>query len=212
MKTKILDFIAGVAMVLTVAIVLIYGTHKSGINRFNLTPEQTNSIVRFGDTEVEWCTAFIISKHYAMTALHCIKVHPTLGLIPKGYVLDKKIVARVTRIDPQSDVALLFGDFSSYTPLKVKNFGINVNDLPTKAISCGYPKMRPSLGCTEVTDIVGESFFFVGNGRMFGGMSGGPTFDANTMEVVGINHGVSANKVAIGDINSLTETWKEIFE
>ena len=211
MKTKILDFIAGVAMVLTVAIVLIYGTHKSGMNRFNLTPEQTNSIVKFGDTENEWCTAFIISKHYAMTALHCIKSDNT-GLISTGYVLDKKIVARVTRIDEQSDIVLLFGNFSSYTPLKVKKFGINVNDLPTKAISCGYPKMRPSLGCSEVTDIKGNDFFFVGNGRMLNGMSGGPSFDANTMEVVGVNHGISSDIVSVGDINSLIESWKEIFE
>lgn len=161
------------------------------------------SVVRlhFGVTGAFFCSGTVISPTRVLTAGHCAAAAvlevpmfgtvttPIIVKLADGTVVDANAYSLAA--DPRTDQGLVGGHFDSVAPQKViTDPASNIHIFETKRlISCGYP-FGAKLFCTKVEFVGQHDFQFSGNSHLYPGMSGGPVFDADTGEIVGINSAV----------------------
>lgn len=178
------------------------------------------------DKHKGFCSAFVISNDYAITAAHCL-------VDADGDMKDSNsIMARSIEVtDPETaikqmlsipveivgtsiaqDYALLTGDFSRFT-----KFRIDISPVVTQQIfnrevlpgisfplfALGFPNGIKDAVALEQTDCRPIYDYFYCSGIMYHGMSGGPVIDPTTGTVLGINHAIGGSgdtyfKVMIG--------------
>lgn len=172
-------------------------------------------VVRVVDSETlkGFCSAFVISDDYAISAAHCFydkstyklndieyKIH-TETIIDKDTALESSlyISTHVVGINLAGDYALLKGDFKYITKIKINISPFVMSQITEREIlpgivlplyALGFPNgIKDGAGdiqgpCSQTYDLV------TCRGGMFHGMSGGPLLDPSTNEAVGINYAI----------------------
>lgn len=162
-----------------------------------------NGIVKlhFGATGRFFCSGTVISPTLVLTAGHCAAATfaelPVLGVVkmpiivklPDGTIVDS--MASASAADARLDQGLVTGNFSQVKPaVMISDAATNVTMwYHSRLVSCGFP-FGAKLFCIPITNISQKDFQFSGESHLYPGMSGGPVFDSDTLEVIGINSAV----------------------
>lgn len=178
----------------------------------NPSPQHGAIIKLYDSPDAFFCTAFVISNKYAVTAGHCldelnfigatvIKTHP---IIVKGELSEETgILVRAVGVNPRLDWGLVVGDFSNFDKVRPV-FDTLFKPSPIPLQACGFPMGKKDLWCSPFFPQGLMGFSVVGPGALFPGMSGGPVFDAITGNVVGVVSYASNGYVGIFPLIGLT--------
>jgi hypothetical protein len=137
-----------------------------------------------------YCTAFVVTDKYAITAGHCLLSHK--GDLTKDIiqVRDPKlketgVYAKAASINTRADLGVITGDFRTFKKFAIDADGLLSKPGPFYACGFGYGNAPPQCYPFKPTGIYG--FAIKGNGFMYPGMSGGPVIDRATGAIVGVN-------------------------
>jgi hypothetical protein len=178
------------------------------------------------DKHKGFCSAFVVSSDYAITAAHCLvdeegEMKDGASMMARAIeVTDPESAEKQLLITPieivgvalRQDYALVIGDFSRFAKFRVDVSPVvtqsifNREVLPGLSIplfAIGFPNgIKDAVAleqakCFPVYDFIGCS------GLMYHGMSGGALLDPTTGTVLGVNHAIGPNgdtyfKVMIG--------------
>lgn len=162
-----------------------------------------------------FCSAFVISDDYAISAAHCFydenaRIKDKEYKIGTDTVIDEETAlqsvlytpAHLVGIHVAGDYALLKGDFKEITHLKINVSPLVMEQITNRSplpgfevplFALGYPNgIKDGAGymqvsCRQIADYVQC------RGAMFHGLSGGALFDPITKEVVAINYAIGEN-------------------
>ncbi len=164
-----------------------------------------NPIVRIvGQKGFGFCTAWVVDKHYAVTAAHCINNNGRMNKETLKFYnengLDTQVTAKVAAYDISTDLGLLYGDFHLIRPLKVdfNNDGFD-RYKSDKYITCGYPLGQKHLSCTGFIPTNTDYFTIVGKSHLIPGMSGGPVINSAGVAVA-VNTAVNEDVAIISPV------------
>lgn len=173
-----------------------------------------NAIIRLHNKENQFfCSAFVVSDNYAVTAGHCIdglfgslkqSIH-----VHNDLMQDTFVVARGVAINRRGDTGLIQGDFTNFAKLvfQASPGGILQNVSERTAFkSCGFPYGDHML-CTPIIIRGNEYFYFKGEGYLYPGMSGGPLVEEKTGIVIGINSYVAEQNVGFASLVGLFSSF-----
>ena len=178
------------------------------------------------DTHKGFCSAFVVSDDYAITAAHCLvdedgDMKDSDSMMVRAIeVTDPETAIKQSLITPleivglslAQDYALITGDFVRFTKFRIDVSPVvtqhifNREVLPGLSIplfALGFPNgikdavALEQVKCFPVYDYIGCS------GLMYHGQSGGALIDPTTGTVLGVNHAIGPNgdtyfKVMIG--------------
>ncbi len=162
-----------------------------------------------GEQDRFFCSAFVVSDTYAITAAHCladdanamkknaILVHE-LGDGNSKYKLEAVAVA----LNHVSDLGLIKGDFKKFNKLPVDPKPQGAFNVNGPVITCGFPYGDTDL-CTRFVPQGPNYEFIMGQGFIYPGMSGGPVLDAVSGFVIGVNSSISGGFVNIAPLIGL---------
>lgn len=137
-----------------------------------------------------FCTGFVISPNFAITAGHCLnqdgKLHKEPIKVFNSLGLDTSVRAKAAGFMTRNDFGLLMGDFKDFKAVKVEMEKFTI--IPGKLYkACGFPYGQHELACNPFVPIRNYGFFMAGPGYLVPGQSGGPVIDPETGVVVGLN-------------------------
>lgn len=140
------------------------------------------------------CSAVIVDNNTALTAGHCsvesIPGTAFVQMMTSNVKLEQGsslTLARVVYVDGTRDFAIILGDFKEFTKAKT-NFGNALFKLTQEYTSCGYPFGQDEPMCVNLGHPrSNDALIFNFNQAIMPGMSGGPVFDNETGELVGLN-------------------------
>jgi hypothetical protein len=138
-----------------------------------------------------FCSAFVVSDNYAITAAHCVvNSDNTLNTdnieVRNSRGQDTKITAKAVALQHTMDRAIILGDFRNFE--KVRLASKTENFFPTVSQSlviCGFPGGQDLL-CVPFVPMEFAFFSVLGLGPAYPGMSGGILLDLDTQSAVGI--------------------------
>jgi hypothetical protein len=146
------------------------------------------------DDKGKWqfnCTAFVVTNVYAMTAGHCLNDHKT-GYLTKEAIqvrlLDLKettMIVHAASMNITADIGIVTGDFRQFQKNYINRDGFF--GLKGPFVTCGFPYGDSPPQCIPFVPQSNYRFAIKGQGFVYPGMSGGPTYDVTTHMVVGIN-------------------------
>lgn len=165
-----------------------------------LDPE-LNFLVRLHNKEGQFfCSGFIISEHYVLTAGHCLADSSPFG--PASLSLDEIQVrdkdgqiideaALPAGVNPRLDWGIVRGNFKDQmvVPILVEELPVIGSFSPIVDpiyMGCGFPMGQKQMFCSRVTPMGLNGFMIEGPGAFFPGMSGGPVIGQTEMKIVGI--------------------------
>lgn len=182
------------------------------LHPFILTPSDYpshNYLIRLGDNQYSFfCSGAVISRDYALTAAHCVV--DRFGLIDTKtlhiYSEDNHFTGYATAVslDKSRDLALIRGDFSKHSSIRVDWQGsLQTYLTETSIYSCGFPSGETNY-CSKL-DYSGNMFFQMSfkNGQLYRGQSGGPVVvyrDFDTPVLIGVNSAVSFNSLLVAPV------------
>jgi S1-C subfamily serine protease len=152
------------------------------------SPHMSPIIQLFREGEF-YCTAFVISNNYALTAGHCLsddeglKTKDVIDIrLNNKHILDAKAVGVYYR----RDLGLIQGDFRKFDMIEAENEhpGFQAGE---PILTCGYPGGNKNWSCTTFAPAVNDGFMLKGPGLLQPGMSGGPAINIITNKAVGVN-------------------------
>jgi len=176
-----------------------------------------------------YCSAFVISNNYAVTAGHCIE--GSGGLSKKAIVIfnkdlvDTKVTAKAAAINRRGDVGLIVGDFTKFRKIKIminpqqyNNLAQGMTDQGPYAtwvqkmgqprfISCGYP-YGDTMMCSGIKPVGLATFMIMGAGLVFPGMSGGPLIDQDFGVAIGVNSFATDGVNGFGSLISILASFQ----
>lgn len=165
------------------------------------------------DTYKGFCSAFVISKDYAITAAHClvdedsrmknskeIKIRSIEKVEEDGNKQQTILPVEIIGLNLTTDYALLIGNFSEFTPIRIDTKASAINGIkgtevlpgvraPMFAVGFPFGGTEPIALPQENCQTLGETIMC--QGIMFRGCSGGFLIDPITGVVVGINHAIN---------------------
>ena len=160
-----------------------------------------------------FCSGFVISNSYAVTAAHClvdedgnmknaeeIKVRSIEIVEEDGTKQQTIMPIEIVGLSLATDYALLIGDFSDFTTLKINTGASAINEIkgtqllpgisvPMFAVGFPLGGSEPMALPQQNCQTLGETIMC--QGIMFRGCSGGFLIDPITGVVVGINHAIN---------------------
>lgn len=158
-----------------------------------------------------FCTGFIVSNKYMITAGHCLESPDGSGLSSKEieiYVEEKNengsftpkstgVIVKAAGINRRGDTGLVIGDFTSFKKVKFSPFPsdilqiikLNIEATGGQMISIGFPYGDAPLA-SPVKFIGTSGFQFRGVAFLYPGASGGPLIDPITGYAIGVNSSV----------------------
>lgn len=138
------------------------------------------------------CSAFVVSKNYALTAAHCVagqlgekfKVHAQ-NIVGEGAAVraGTAIAARAVWYGG-IDLGLLKGEFNDFNYAPIDREEVRMAPL---FVSCGFGGGSLFGMCRPILLPQGAGFIMAAAGNLLPGMSGGPVINPFTGHVVGIN-------------------------
>lgn len=160
------------------------------------------SIVRLTDKGRTFCSGTVISTRLILTAAHCVMTLTPYGPmstasefnIRDNNNVDQHVLAQPAFVDPQTDHAILVGDFSKFNAKEMVSdptqlTAIRDSFASKRLVMCGYP-LGGALYCTAARYRKPISFFWEVDGVLMPGMSGGPTMVDGV--VIATNYAVEA--------------------
>lgn len=191
--------------------------HLDNLPALSLADIQANAeskypaIVRLHTTDGRFfCSGFVISAKYVMTAAHCLTEdfeltdNPISIRLPSGQ--DVNTVGTPAAVNINSDLGLITGDFSGFNVVHVSTTpGLTLQIFMGAAgpvISCGFP-YGDQATCLQFLPQTNFLNFIAGQGFLYPGMSGGPVFSLLTGIVVGVNSAMMEGGVLIAPIIGL---------
>jgi len=223
MLNKIKDGALAIALLLTIstAALLLYNKDKFFKPRYSLDNLPVYTPLTAGQAELgKWgavirltnkkngffCSAFVISDDYALTAAHCIDKDGTLSteeiFIESSTMEDTGTTAIPAAMNLRGDIGAIVGDFKNFKKLRVEVPPLGFLGKKGPFVACGYP-YGDQLLCVNFIPSGTEYFSVIGGGFLFPGMSGGPVIDASSGTVAGVNCYVSTGFVGIGNLTGV---------
>lgn len=173
-------------------------THSQGLDRFGdqlkyekkeWNDGERNSIIRIDFNDGSTCTGFVISDKLAVSAAHCFlnkyRIVAQKEFMVRDDKLEVAIPARLMTISYGPDIAVITGDFSEFNAANIITDGSVVET--QVLIHCGFPYGRNKVECFAGQSKGPYIFQRMSTASLFSGQSGGPTIDAMTGGVVGVN-------------------------
>lgn len=172
------------------------------------------SVVRILDMETEkgFCSGFVISDSYAVSAAHCFidddsALKDVEYLVATEIITNKdtalqeslKIVAKVVGVKVNADYALLTGDFSEITKIRIDVTPFVLDKIVSREIlpgmiaplyALGYPNGIAQGAGYEQTNCTPVYDYVTCSGVIYHGLSGGPLVDPLTGTVYGVNYAI----------------------
>lgn len=153
-----------------------------------------------------YCSGFVISDVYAVTAAHCLYDGENQLDESTIYIhnpIDKRITtAGAVALNVVSDLGLIRGDFTKFNKLKVDPSPDGPFRAKGQLVTCGFPYGDAQL-CTPFFPREPRFVFIGGGGYIYPGMSGGPVIDIPSMTVIGVNSSISDGSVNIAPLIGL---------
>lgn len=152
-----------------------------------------------------FCSGWIVDKHYAVTAAHCINENGYIDESPIKIFDDNGAntftLAQAVGYDQRTDLGLLSGNFEEFIPLKT-NFEQEgfPRDGNKHYLSCGFPLGQKKLSCTEFIPTQTAIFAIAGYSHLIPGMSGGPVIDYDTRSAVAVNTAVAGDLAIVSPL------------
>ena len=172
-----------------------------------------------------FCSAFVISDVYAVTAGHCLDNSGKMStkditIFETVEVSENKfehkttgVVVHAAGINRRGDTGLIVGDFSNFKKLKFTPYPAdiltilrnNIDVVKGTLVSVGFPYGDIPLSSRVQFKGI-RDFHLAGYGALYPGMSGGALIDPITGYVVGINSYVDNDIVAFSSLVGLLES------
>lgn len=150
-----------------------------------------------------FCSAVVVDDNYAFTAAHCLtddndRLTKDIINIRNDKGLPTGVSAVAAGLSNRIDFAILKGDFRKF---KHARFNTYKNDfmesLMSNYVACGFPMGQNKISCTKFYFRGMTYFHAYGTGHLLPGMSGGPVYNLETGELVGVNSAVGEGFVII---------------
>jgi hypothetical protein len=176
------------------------------------SPDKSPGLIRLHTTGKDkgrfFCTAFVISDKYAISAAHCLVDEDSI--LKTEPIEIRTIENKFTAIEAQaagvvinSDVGILKGDFSKFAKLPVATTPVEAMAISSPGVvSCGFPLGDSDLCAQFFFSHASEGFFF-GRGFLAPGMSGGPVIAQAIGKVVAVNSAMGSSGVYMAPIIGL---------
>lgn len=176
-----------------------------------------------------YCSAFVVSNAYAVTAGHCIE--GTSGMTKAKIAIynrelkDTGVVAKAAAINRRGDVGLITGDFSKFRKIRILVSAQEYNNViqgltgpgpyaeqmkmmgQPRFIACGYP-YGDAMMCSGVRPAGLSTFMIMGSALVFPGMSGGPLIDQDYGIAVGVNSFATDGVNGFGSLISIIASFE----
>lgn len=155
-----------------------------------------------GEEQRFFCSGFVISDVYAITAAHCLYDDNYKRRTDTIFVhtMDDApgTTAGAVALNVVSDLGLIRGDFTKFNKIGVSS--------PFKVqgpfATCGFPYGDVAL-CTMFSVRGNNLNFIAGDGFIYPGMSGGPVIDVPSGTAIGVNSRMSVGSVSIAPLIGL---------
>jgi hypothetical protein len=165
------------------------------------------------DKHKGFCSGFVVSKEYAITAAHClvnedskmkdsesIKARSVKFVDESGNTQQLITPVEIVGLNLATDYALLIGDFSEFSAMKIETGAAAIRGIqgvellpgivvPLFAVGFPFGGAEAMAFAQERCETVGDMFMC--KGIMFRGCSGGPIIDPVTGTVYGLNHAIN---------------------
>lgn len=174
-------------------------------DRLNPTPVFYSSLIRLETPDHRfYCSAFVISNKYAMTAAHCLYNSGQFMKTGKidifsSYLQNTHVVARPAALNLYDDIGLIVGNFQDFKKIPVMVVPTPIDFFKGPFMACGYP-YGDQMMCSRFSLISNMFFLVQGSGFIYPGMSGGPVIDVSSGIVVGVNSRVTYDDVVIAPL------------
>lgn len=155
-----------------------------------------SSVIRLKMKNGGFCSGFVISEHYAISAAHCFKNFDSSSNDEVEFFDSESKThgtISVAGVNESIDYAILRGDFKKFLALKVRNRGDYITGFSGNFVACGYPAGSKHLTCNPFQYMGSNSFQIGGISNITQGMSGGAVIDMVTGEVLGVIQAVNNN-------------------
>ncbi len=200
-------------------------TVKDNLPALTLTYDKSlvenGAIIRLHDkSDGFFCSAFVVSNEYAITAGHCLD--ESFGLRNEILIYNSKlentgVVAEGVAVNRRGDTGLIHGDFTKFDKLPVGTTpqeqllnlaaGASQQEVGRAGFkSCGYP-YGDILFCPSVTINGTQIFHLAGQGLLYPGMSGGPVINSDGAAVA-INSYANETNVGFSSLIAFFASFK----
>lgn len=129
-----------------------------------------------------FCSGFVVSDNYIITAGHCLRSEGTPYIDKTPLLVEAqslagpivKVPARAKALVHSADLGLVSGNFKDFSKVQ-----FNANDdlrnlSELKAVACGFPLAGKILFCPDIKRLTVVGDLYLGEGPLYHGMSGGP--------------------------------------
>lgn len=161
-----------------------------------------------GEKRRFFCSAFVISNKYAITAAHCLVDEDNILKDEQIEVRDLNnketgVFAKPGGINIAADLGVILGDFSGFNKLPVATTPVEAMAIASPGvITCGFPRGDSDL-CTQFFFRHASEGYFFGRGFITNGMSGGPVIATAIGKVVAVNSAMGSRGVYMAPIIGL---------
>lgn len=167
----------------------------------------------FGEKARFFCSAFIVSNAYAITAAHClVDEHRKLSKDPIFVHdinnKDTSIIGTPAAVNIETDLGLIVGDFTHFSKMRISLHPSAFFLIPTETwLTCGFP-LGDIFTCNRFAPSGNYYNFIGGSGFLEPGMSGGPVVSLPSLTVVAVNSATTSGGILVAPIIAIFSNAK----